>query len=195
MRIENPNRRRDWRAGLKAVSTCAIIGALAACAPADSPTQATDNGDLMPRATLAELMESVVMPSADVLWNAVAVNVTAAGIEETKPETDEDWAKLRWAAVELEEAANLIVIPGRAVDVPGAESEAPDVELQPAEIANLIESNRAAWVSHAHALQAIAMQAIQAVDDRDLDAITDVGGAIDEACESCHTQFWYPEQQ
>jgi len=199
MRTENVTRRRcDRRAGLLASTACAIAGVLAACAPADGPTVAAQppaaNTDFMPRATLAELMESVVMPAADVLWNAVAVNVTANGIEESAPETDEDWARVRWAAVELEEAANLIVIRGRAVDVPGAESEAPDVELGPAEIAKLIDGNRAAWVSYAHALQATAIEAVRAVDARDLDAITDVGGAIDAACEACHTQFWYPEQ-
>lgn len=204
MRIDNAAHRRSGRrAGLLVLATCAAAAVLAACAPSEAPTAQADSGsgagagqsDYMPRATLAELMESIVMPAADVLWNAVAVNVTANGIEETKPETDEDWARLRWAAVELEEAANLIVIPGRAVDAPGAESEAPDVELAPAEIQALIESNRAAFVSHAHALQATAIQALKAVDARDIDGISEVGGAIDEACESCHTQFWYPEQE
>jgi len=31
------------------------------------------------------------------------------------------------------------------------------------------------------------------VDARDLDAFTEAGGAIDEACEQCHKHFWYPD--
>jgi cytochrome c556 len=39
------------------------------------------------------------------------------------------------------------------------------------------------------------MRALAAVDAHDVDKISEVGGAIDEACESCHLQFRYPEQQ
>lgn len=189
MRTDDATYRTTVRRTVLIATTFAVAFGL----PASVPAQAPASGDFMPRATLAEIMESIVMPAADVVWNATAINVTADGVEESAPETDEEWARVRAGAVELEEAANLLVIPGRAVDVPDAQSEAPDVELEPSEIAALMVSNRAAWVGYAHALQATAIQALAAIDARDLDAITEVGGAIDAACESCHTQFWYPE--
>jgi hypothetical protein len=39
------------------------------------------------------------------------------------------------------------------------------------------------------------MQAVAAVDARNIDQASEVGGAIDEECEWCHLQFWYPEQR
>ena len=155
----------------------------------------SDNSGLVTDISVAEIMESVVMPAAQILWDAVGVSVTSEGIIETKPETDEDWAKLRGAAITLAAITNALVVPGRHAAPPGTQSEAPDVELQPAEIEALIEQQHPAWVAHATVLHATAMQALAAVDARDTDKITEVGGAIDEACEGCHIQFWYPNQQ
>ena len=59
----------------------------------------------------------------------------------------------------------------------------------------LIAKNRAAFVAHAHVLHEAAMEALRAIDARKLDAISDAGGTIDAACEGCHLQFWYPNQQ
>ena len=144
-------------------------------------------------ASIAEIMDSIVMPSADVLWNAVAIDVTTDGIKETKPTTDDDWDKLRWSAVALAEATNLVIIPNRRVAPAGTVSEAPGVELGPEQINTLIQGNRQAWVAHALVLHTAAMEAIQMIDKRDVDGLSDVGGTIDAACESCHLQFWYPD--
>jgi hypothetical protein len=38
------------------------------------------------------------------------------------------------------------------------------------------------------------MQAIAAIDAKDGERISEVGGTIDSACEGCHLQFWYPQQ-
>jgi hypothetical protein len=192
MRSDTPTGRRShWRPSLYGAASFAIACVLPGTLPAQQPAAA---GDYKPEATLAELMELIVMPAADVVWNSVAVNVTIDGVEEHVPQTDEEWAAVRGSAMILAEAPNLLVMPGRAIDEPGAVSEAPDVELGPAEIEKLIASNRAAWVGHARALQATAQEALKAIDARDVDAITEVGGAIDAACESCHVQFWYPNQ-
>jgi hypothetical protein len=145
--------------------------------------------------SIAEIMESMVMPAAQALWEAVGVDVTEKGEIEKKPETDEQWAQLRAAAVTLAEATNALLVPGRhaaPVAAPAADS---DAELAPAEIEALLAKQRPAWVAHAQALRVTAMQALAAVDARDIDKISDAGGAIDEACEGCHLQFWYPEQK
>jgi hypothetical protein len=153
---------------------------------------AQSSGDFLPRITIVELMDSIVMPSAQVVWDAVAYEVTAEGETITGPKTDEDWQKLRWSAIELAESANNLIVPGRAVNLPGA--VAAEGELQPQEIEQLIDTERAAWVAHAHVLYEAAMQAVNAIDARDPDQVSEAGGSIDAACESCHLQFWYPEQ-
>jgi len=170
---------------------CVTLGVASATSSAAEP----DKTGFMPDITIAELMESIVMPSAQLLWDAVGVDVTAQGEIEKKPETEQQWAALRAAAVSLAEATNSLVIPGRHAAPPGTVSANPDSELSPAAIEALLAKDRPAWVAHAAVLHATAMQAIGAVDARDLDKISEVGGAIDEACESCHLQFWYPDQK
>jgi cytochrome c556 len=157
------------------------------------PAKADANG-YIPEATIAEIMSLIVMPAAQIIWDSVSVDVTEKGEVSNAPKTDEDWEKLRGTAMTLIEATNLLVMPGRHVDEPGAKSENPDSELGPDQIEPLIAKNRAAFVGHAHVLQAAAMEALKAIDERNVDGISDAGGTIDTACEACHTQFWYPNQ-
>jgi cytochrome c556 len=159
------------------------------------PPATPDANGYIPEGTIAEIMTSIVMPSAQILWDAVSVDVTEKGEVQKVPQTDEDWEKLRWTAMTLVEATNLLIIPGRHVDEPGVKSANPDSELGPDQIAPLIAKDRAAWIGHAHVLQAAAMQALKAVDARSVDGISEAGGTIDTACETCHLQFWYPNQQ
>ena len=158
------------------------------------PTQPDKDG-FIPDVSIAEIMESIVMPAAQALWDAVGVDVTENGEIERKPETEEQWAELRAAAVTLLESTNSLTVPGRHAAPPGAKSENPEAELTPEKIDTLLKGQRPAWVAHAQVLHAAALQALEAVDARNLDAITEAGGTIDEACESCHLQFWYPEQR
>ena len=44
------------------------------------------------------------------------------------------------------------------------------------------------------ALHAAGVAALQAIDARDADRLFDVGERIELACESCHSQYWYPNQ-
>jgi hypothetical protein len=143
--------------------------------------------------SIAELMESVVMPEADVIWNAVQYTSTEEGDAMIGPETDEGWLEVRHSALTLAEIANNLMIPGRPADKPGA--EALQGELAPAEIEALIDEQRGAWNAYAEALRAVARQALDAIDARDTEAIfLDTGGALDAACEACHQTFWYPNQ-
>jgi len=153
-----------------------------------------DANGYIPQASILEIMESTVMPSAQILWDAVAVDVTEKGTIEKTPKTDEDWEKLRWTAVTLAEATNLLVVPGRRVAPPGTVSENPDAELTPEQVQALLDKQRPAWIAHAHVLHEAAMEALRAIDARSVDGISDAGGTIDAACESCHLQFWYPEK-
>jgi len=153
---------------------------------------AQTKGNFMAEIPIVDLMDSIVMPSAQIVWDAVVYESTLEGDKIVGPETDEDWQKLRWSAVTLAESANNLVVPGRAVNHPGA--EAAEGELAPAEIKKLIDADFDAWVAHAHVLYEAAMQAVSAIDAKDINGVSDAGGTIDSACESCHLQFWYPNQ-
>ena len=49
--------------------------------------------DLTPILSVKELMESIIDPQADWVFDAVGVDVTATGTVETKPTSDEDWIR------------------------------------------------------------------------------------------------------
>lgn len=178
-----PRRRRFSIAALVAAPIAAVTGYL----------EAQPAAEFMPNVTIIELMDSMVMPAAQAVWDAVVYESTADGETVTGPKTDEDWQKLRWSAITLAESANNLVVPGRHANRPGA--VAGEGELEPAKIEALIVANHGAWVGHARVLYEAAMQAVAAIDAKNAQQVSDAGGVIDTACEGCHLRFWYPDQQ
>jgi hypothetical protein len=142
--------------------------------------------------TIRDLMDSIVDPSADVVWGAVGTVVDQDGARETFPKTQEEWLNVRRAAIRIVEGANLLMMPGREAAPPGAKSEAPGVELEPPEITALIRKNRAGFDGFARALQAVGAEAMRASDMQDTATLLDIGGRMQDVCESCHQVFWYP---
>ena len=149
----------------------------------------------LPTSSIKELMDSIVDVNADVVWLSVASVNSEKGLIETVPKTDEDWDKVRHGAVALAEAANLLMMPGRHVARPGEKSETPGVELEPEEMEALINKDRGAWHTRATALHEAAMAALKAVEARDAAKVFEVGYEIEEACENCHSKYWYPNEK
>ncbi|RYF98819.1 MAG: hypothetical protein EOO07_37625 [Chitinophagaceae bacterium] len=145
-----------------------------------------------PSATIQEIMLAVIDPNVDPIWNSIKTTITAQGVEETKPTSDEDWAALKLHAIALSEASNLLMIEGRKVAHPSASTSTHSSELGPQEIEALIAANRPAFIKNAQDLHDTVTLALSAIEAKDVDTLESVGGAIDQACEQCHSQFWYP---
>src|SRR5258708_3619165 len=145
--------------------------------------------------TIKELMESIIDPSADALWGAVGTVVDKEGIHESLPKTPEEWLDLRRAAVRIIEGGNLLMMPGREGAPAGTKSEAPGVELEPAQITALIKKNRKSFDAFAKALQAVGLEALQASEAQNAALLLDIGAQMESVCESCHQTFWYPPQK
>ena len=158
-------------------------------APAVTPTSAAE---FRTTATIKDIMDSVVDPSADYLWDSVATIVTKKGTEERRPRTDMEWKEVRRHAIALLEATNLLIMDGRQVAKPGEKSENPGIELGPEEIKGIIDSDRASFIKFAHGLHDATMKALAAIDKKDADELSNSGETIDEACEQCHLKYWYP---
>ena len=155
------------------------------------PTGVDLNQDLKPVVSIRELMQNIVDPLSDNIFEAVAVDISANGVVETKPTTDEDWARVKQGAVALAEAANLLLIPRRVA--PENDNVAKSQgELPPDEITKHIQSDRAKWLMHVNDLRTEAEKTFAIVEKRDADALFDLGSDIDKACESCHLEYWYP---
>jgi len=142
--------------------------------------------------TIRDLMDSIIDPSADVVWGAVGTVVDQDGVHDTIPKTQEEWLNVRRGAIRLIEGSNLLMMPGREAAPPGSKSEAPGVELEPPEITALIKKNRRSFDAFARTLQALGVEAVRAIEAQDTAALLEIGGRIQDACEGCHQVFWYP---
>jgi cytochrome c556 len=177
-------------AALLVVSTLADIS----CVSKASQTPASAQSDLAPYVSIKELMENVIDPIADNIFDAVVTDISTTGTVDTKPVTDEDWARVRQGAVTLAEGTNLLKIP-RRVAPPGETNKSigPNApELSPEQIQAKIDQDRALWNARANELRDDALKVLEIVKARDADALFRAGSEIDKACENCHLEYWYP---
>ena len=173
-----------------------VIGALASrCGSAPATSSAgVAQLDLKPIVSIKELMENIIDPISDNIFDAVGTDISAKGIVETRPTTDDDWAKVRIGAITLAEGANLLKMP-RAVAPPGDtnRSSGPKApELSPEQVGAKIDQDRALWNKHVDELRDVALEALATAKTRNADALFEVGGKLDKACEHCHLAYWYP---
>ena len=143
--------------------------------------------------TVREIMRSMVVPSSEIVFNAVSSSITPKGTEENAPKTDEEWQEIRNRAVTILEASDLILIPGRHIAPPEAKAKNPAVQLEPQEIETMVSQEWADWTKMAHDLHDSILPALKAIDEKNPTALSDSTLAIDKACETCHLKFWYPE--
>ena len=135
-----------------------LPAALLGCGPE------TELPPFQPLADVHLLMNAVVDPQADILWDSVRWIVTEQGTEEIRPRTDEEWLAVRNSAVTLAEAGNLLMMAPRA-------KQGED------------------WMKAARALIDSSATALTAAEAKDADRLFEVGGHIYSACTNCHQKF------
>jgi hypothetical protein len=146
-------------------------------------------------ASIQDLMQSTVDASSDPIWESVSIVSSEKGTQMNQPKSDAEWKELRHRAITLIEATNLLVMEGRKVVNDGGkiEGEGNEGSLSAAQVQALIDGDRASFVTYAHGLHDSAVSALNAIDKKDANALLEVGGVIDAACEACHKKFWYPD--
>ena len=118
----------------------------------------------VPVASIKQIMGGITGPAATVVYNAVGYIVTAEGVEEILPETDEEWAVIANSAAALVESGNLLLLGDRAVD---------DGD----------------WVTITRALIQAGTTALTAAEAQDVDGILAIGVDINTTCDDCHAQY------
>jgi hypothetical protein len=118
-----------------------------------------------PVASIKQVMESTVHPSAEVIFDAVGTIISVSGTEEIAPKNDEEWATVQHSALTLAEAGNLLMVPGRA-------------------------KNDSEWIKLAQGLVDVGMIAHKAAQAKNAEALFEAGGQIYEACLRCHSRYW-----
>src|SRR5262245_60328147 len=146
---------------MRTILAASVLGAAfaaAACggAPEPPPFKAV--------ADVKQLMQAMIDPAADGLWDKSGWIVTAAGVEARRPANDEEWLAARNHAITITEAANLLMIAPRAKDG--------DVWMKQSQ--ELMTQGQAMW---------------RAAEARDVDKLFTVGGDLYEACVTCHEKY------
>jgi hypothetical protein len=180
----------------KPAAAASQAAATPAAAKPATTTTAAPVGSVRFVGSVRDIMESMVEPSADKLFDSVAIDVNETGIHESKPETAEQWEELEHAAITLGEAVNLIKMAGRPMAPKGEMNTDPEgPELAPVVIAAKVNRTRALWNKHANHLQDLAVKALTIVAKKDTQGLFDLGGDLDQACENCHLEYWYPDDK
>ena len=151
---------------MKAIFTgaTALFGSVIAvsCTPAEPPSP------YKPVASVEELMEGTVQPAAERYWQSVSTTISAAGIEEKFPKTDEEWEAVWGGAMTIAESGNLLMMPSRVRE---------DAE----------------WTRLSTALVDIGVEAAKAARSRNPETVLEVGEKVYNVCTECHMKF-IPEE-
>lgn len=107
-----------------------------------------------PVGTVRQVMLGIVKPASDLIFK----------FQFDPPKTDEEWATLQNNALNLAEAGNLLLLPGRAKD-------------------------KGDWTKNAKALVDTGSQAFKAANAKDAKALEQIGDKIDAVCEACHAIY------
>ena len=117
-----------------------------------------------PVLSLKQLMEWVIDPAADAVWDSVKTIITEQGTKEIAPQTQEQWDAVRNGAAMLVESSNLLMMQTRARD-------------------------QGEWSAAARRLAETADKALKAAGSRDAAGVFAAGGEIYDACAACHHRY------
>ncbi|OYU73862.1 MAG: hypothetical protein CFE32_19660 [Alphaproteobacteria bacterium PA3] len=142
-------------------------------------------------------MKSTVAPGSDALWNATGETIEAGREVVIAPSTDAQWAELarqtsamKRAMSQLAASPVQVVSKGEKIDGAGVAGtpQAQDIQAR-------IDKNQAEFRAGITAMITVLNRYDAAIKARKASDLMDLGGKLDEACEACHTAFWYPDQK
>src|SRR5947199_8220354 len=107
-----------------------VILATSGCT-AKQAQQGQQEPEFRTTATINDIMDSMIDPRSDVVWDSVETIVSAKGTEEKMPRTDEEWKNVRNHALMILAGTNLLLIPARQVAKAGEKGDDPKVETAP----------------------------------------------------------------
>ena len=152
---------------------------------------------MKPVVSVKELMRDMIDPASDFVFDAIGTVVTKKGRVEIQPKSDEDWERIRIGAVTLAEGAYLLKVP-RPFTPPGDEnnSTGPEPEeLSPAQIKAKLEHDPVLWNAKIEALRNVGLEVLDIVKRKDVNELWDACDNLDQACENCHLEYWYPGEK
>jgi hypothetical protein len=144
-----------------AVLAGAGVTLLVGCS-AQQPASNASPAPVPPALSINAEMVGLVDHAAHTLWDAER--------EAQAPKSDDDWAELEDASVQLAAAGTVIALGGTGPADAGW-AQLPD------------------WKRHALELRDVALLARTAAQGKNLEALVAVNGKITDTCEACHKEF------
>lgn len=152
---------------IKLALTSLLLSALTGCGPSEQATSPTEQAGSSPfklSGDVKHIMQWVLDPAVDGVWDSAGSIITAAGTRELAPTTDEGWLAVEHSAAVVAASGNLLLMPGRAVDDEG-------------------------WRNISQGLVEAGLLAQAAAKNQDSDALFDAGGQIYRVCKACHSVY------
>ena len=177
-----------------------VVVASSTCSrPAENPSATTNRGSLIgepitPVVSVKELMKYMIDPVSDNIFDAVWWDTTKEGVVKHEPRTEEDWDRVRTGAVSLAEGIELLKVP-RPWTPPGDvnNSTGPNPpELSPSEIQAKLDKDPVLWEAKIQGLRNAALEVVEVAKKKDASALFSASDDVDQACEACHLEYWYP---
>jgi len=125
-------------------------------------------------ATIEDLMEAIVEPSAATLFEIGGKLSTAAGVETIVPRDDEEWAQATHKAMAVAEVANML----KSLEPHAKEGDGVDTRVKEPEFAK-----------NAQAMFDAAMDVRKGTDAKNPEVVFEAGGRLYEACANCHAKY------
>ena len=188
---------------ITAIGLTTTVLALVACSSTlattrlPSPLEREPWGQIQPIVSVKELMRDMIDPASDFVFDAVGTVLTKGKRIEKTPKTDADWERIRIGAVTMAEGAYLLKIP-RPFAPEGDEnnSAGPEpAELSPSQITAKLLADPVLWNAKIEALRNVGLEVMEIVKRKDVNELWDAGENLDQACESCHLEYWYPGER
>ena len=145
---------------------------------------------------LHHLMKDVVSVQTQAIWDVGNNAQDDDGNPDAAKIKPADWSRLIQAGTRVKAAAQLLAQAKQVTVAPAGEAiedEEDPGALNAKGVQSLIQTNPSAFRAFATALSASMDEVVTAARAKDAIKLAEVSGRLDEVCESCHKQFWYPE--
>lgn len=152
-----------------------------------------------PAPNLHDLMKNVVALQTQVIWDVGNNAQDDKGNLDPSKLKAADWNKTAGAAGKVKEAARALAqathvmaaAPGQKIDGEGTTPGAFGAK----QVQKAIDANPKVFQAFAQQLSASMDEIVAAARAKDAAKLSDVSGRLDQECEGCHTQFWYPDEE
>lgn len=147
---------------------------------------------------LHQLMKDIVAPQTQVVWDVGNQAQDDEGRLVASRLKPADWTKIATAAGKVKQASQTLAQadhimaagPGQKIDGEGNPGSFGAKDVQ-----KFLDANPKAFSAFAQQLVTSMDEVIASTQSKDATKLFDVSGRLDQVCEVCHLQFWYPNQK